>query len=332
LLPADARPFDLHCWHLAWWRAFGDGLELAICTVRDGDTLAGVFPLLHRGRGLEGLANVHSNAFRPLAAGPEAMGELLAAAVAGAPSLTLTELWSGDSSLAQLETGCRDAGMAALLEPGSVSPIVDTSGHLDVWVTEQNSSWKKRLRRYRRKMYKDYEASFEIARSPADLEVELAEGFALEESGWKGRAGTAITSNPQTEAFYREVAAAFHARGELRLSRIALDGKAVAFSFCIEHRGRLYSLKAGFDESFRKLVPGLVIQISIVEACFERGLDAYELLGEQTEWKAKLATSQRFHTTLRAYRRSPAGLARYAYRANLRPHLRRLFRRLSRSG
>jgi CelD/BcsL family acetyltransferase involved in cellulose biosynthesis len=222
--------------------------------------------------------------------------------------------------------------MLAFLEAGSRSLVVETSGQLEDWVKQSNSSWKKRLRRYRRKMEKDHEAAFEIVRAPGQLEVELAEGFALEAGGWKGEAGSAIVSQPETEAFYRAVASAFHERGELRLSRIALDGIAVAFSFCIEHRGRLYSLKAGYDESFRKLVPGLVMQLSIVEACFERDIEAYELLGEQTEWKAKLATSTLAHSTFRAYSRTPVGASRYAYRSALRPRLRDAYRRLARSG
>ncbi len=333
LLPADSRPFDLHCWYAAWWAAFGDRQGLAICTVRDQDGgLAGAFPLQRRGRVLESLANVHSNAFRPLAADPSAMEALVAAALAGAGGLKLTELWKDDPSIDAVAAGARGAGMICLLEPGSVSPIVETSGDLDLWVTQEHSSWKKRLRRYRRKMFKDFEASFEIVRPAADLEVELATGFALEASGWKGEAGTAIVSRPETEAFYRAVAAAFQARGELRLSHIALDGTPVAFSFCIEYRGRLYSLKAGYDEAFRKLVPGLVLQVSIVEACFERGIDAYELLGETTEWKAKLASAERSHLVLRGYRRNPAGLARYGYRATARPSLRRLYLRVARRG
>ncbi len=332
LLPADARPFDLHSWHMAWWRAFGKGCELAICTVRDGDALAGVFPLLRRGRDLEALANVHSNTFRPLASGPEAMEELIDAALGGSAKLILRDLRVEDPEAEALAVGARRAGMLSLLEESSRSSIVDTSGELEAWNERSNSSWKKRLRRYRRKMEKDYEARFEIARSPADLEAELAEGFAIEAGGWKGGAGTAIVSRPETEVFYRSIAAVFHDRGELRLSRIALDGKAVAFSFCIENGGRLYSLKAGYDEAFRKIVPGLVMQVSIVEACFERDLDAYEMLGEQTEWKAKLATSTLAHSTLRAYRRSPVEVARYSYRKALRPRLRGVYRRLRGSG
>jgi CelD/BcsL family acetyltransferase involved in cellulose biosynthesis len=322
LLSGSARPFDLHCWHLAWWKAFGSGCELAICTVRDDNGLAGVMPLQRHGRNVEALANSHSGVFRPLASSPEAMEALSDAALQGSAKLIMRDLREADRGLGALSGSARRAGRLSLLEPGSTSPIIDTSGELEAWIAQSDTSWKKRLRRYRRKMDKDYEATFEIARLPADLEAELEEGFALEAGGWKGEAGTAIVSNPETEAFYRAIAAAFQDRGELRLSRIVLDGKAVAFSFCIEHGGRLFSLKAGYDESFRKIVPGLVLQLSIIEACFERDLVAYELLGEQTEWKTKLATETCPHSTFRAYRRTPAGIARYAYRGALRPRLR----------
>jgi CelD/BcsL family acetyltransferase involved in cellulose biosynthesis len=328
LLPGSARPFDLHCWYLAWWKAFGGRRELAICTVRQGDTLAGVLPMQRHGRALEALANTHSGVFRPIASSPEAMDALIAAALRDTARLTLRDLREGDPGIEALAGGARRAGMLPLFEEGSRSSIVDTSGELEAWLKQSNTSWKKRLQRYRRKMDKDYEATFEIARSPVDLEAELAEGFALEAGGWKGGAGTAIVSQPETEAFYREVAARFHDRGELKLSRIMLDGRTVAFSFCIEHDTGLYSLKAGYDESFRKIVPGLVMQLSIIEACFERDLETYELLGEQTEWKAKLATSTLSQSTLHAYRRSPVGISRYAYRVAVRPRLRGVYRRV----
>ncbi len=327
LLPAGSRPFDLHCWYMAWWKAFADGRTLAVCTVRDDDVLAGALPLQRRGRDLQALANSHSGVFRPLASSPEAMEALIGAAVKDASRLTLRELRQGAAGVETLAEDARRAGMATVLEPGSTSPVIDTSGDLETWLKQSHSSWKKRLRRYRRKMEKDYEATFEIARSPGDLEAELTEGLALEAGGWKGEAGTAIVSQPETESFYRAIAAEFQQRGELRLSRIVLDGEPVAFSFCLERDGRLYSLKSGYDERFRRIVPGLVLQLSIVEACFERDLEGYELLGEQTEWKAKLATSTRSHSTLRAYRRNPFGLARYAYRAGVRPALKRTYRR-----
>jgi CelD/BcsL family acetyltransferase involved in cellulose biosynthesis len=332
LLPEDSSPFDLHPWYESWWGAFGDGNSLAVCAVSRDDQLVGVLPLRVEGRRVKGLVNGHSGMFRPLATEEGAMEALVAAAFArGVSEVDLQLLPATDRSLPLLEAGAREAGARPFAEAGYVSPIVDTSGDVEAWRKGESASWKKRLARYRRKMERDHGAELEIVAVPDDLDTWLEEGFRIEASGWKGEAGTAIVSAPETAAFYRDVAHRFHERGELRLSRIALDGEPVAFSFCLQAGGSLYSLKAGFDERWRKLVPGLVMQLSIVERCFELGLDAYELLGETSDWKEKVATGHRSHTNLRVFPRGPVGTARYGYRSSLRPRLKQAYQRLRRS-
>ncbi len=329
LLPADSNPFDSHDWYEVWWKAFGNGGDLAVCAVRDGGELAGVFPLRVEGRRVRGLVNGHSGMFRPLARDEEAMEALLAAALSRqAREVELQLLPAADPTVPLLEAAARRAQMRPFAEAGFVSPFVETSGELEAWLKESSASWKKRLARYRRKMERDHEAEVEIVAAPDEIEAWLEEGFRLEQSGWKGESGTAILSAPETALFYREIARRFHERGELRLSRIALDGAPVAFSFCIQSGNSLYSLKVGYDESWRKLVPGLVMQLSIIERCFELGLDAYELLGETSDWKEKVATGTRSHTNLRAFSRGPAGSIKHGYRAHLRPLLKRHYRRL----
>lgn len=329
LLPKDPHPFDTHDWYEAWWMAFGDGGDLAVCTVRDGDELAGVLPLRVEGKRVKGLVNGHSGMFRPLARNEEAMEALIAAALSRqAREVELQMLPTTDPTVPLLEAAARQASMRPFAEAGYVSPVVDTSGDLGAWRKESNASWKKRLARYQRKMERDHDAEIEIVAAPDGLDSQLEEGFQIELGSWKGEEGTAILSAPETELFYREIARRFHARGELRLSRIALDGEAVAFSFCIQAGGSLYSLKVGYDERWRKLVPGLVMQLLIIEHCFEHGLDAYELLGETSDWKEKVATGTRSHTNLRAFPQGPAGSIRHGYRARLRPLIKRHYRRL----
>lgn len=328
-LPASASPFDLHCWYASWWRAFGNGSQLAICTARREGKLVGVFPLQDGGTGVSALANAHTPAFRPLASEAEVMERLVAEALArSGRQLELIGLPDPDESVRHLQGGAREASMVSMLEPSYSSPAVETDGDFDAWRAASKRRWGAPLERFRRKMGRDFEAEFAIAQPPEDLERELADGFRVEASGWKGRAGTAIISSPDTETFYREVAECFARRGELRLSRIALDGRTAAFDLCLQHGGRLYLLKTGFDEDFRRLAPGLVMRLSIIEHCFEQGLDSHELLGAESEWKAKFATTTRPRVTLRAYRRTPLGLGRYAYRTSLRPRLKRAYRRL----
>lgn len=329
LLPAAAHPFDLHDWYAAWWQAFGGKDKLAVCTLeRDGRLVAAV-PLCASGSRLHALANDHSGMFRPLAVDEEARGEAIAAILASAPSeLAIPMVPADDPSLSSLKAGAQERSMPLVAEPGPVSPLLDTSGDLERWRTQEHPGWKARLARYRRKMEREHETSIEVVRVPDDLETWLEEGFRIEASGWKGRAGTAIESAADTSGFYRDIARRFMARGELRLSRIKLDGNPVAFSFCLLRDGRLYQLKTGYDEAWKKLSPGLVLQLAIAEHCFEAGLDAFELLGETSYWKQRLAGDSREHVNVRVFSRSAPGLSRYAYRSVLRPRLKGAYRRV----
>jgi CelD/BcsL family acetyltransferase involved in cellulose biosynthesis len=327
LSPA-ASPFDLHAWLSAWWRAFGVG-TLTVCVVRREGTIVAALPMCQQGGRLVGLANDHSGLFRPLAVDESALRELSRAVSARrAGQLTLPMLPAEGPALRALAVAAGENGKRVLEEPGPVSPLVATDGDVEDWRRGAKAKWKARLARYRRKMERENNAAFDLLVAPDRLEEWLDEGFRIEASGWKGKAGTAIESDPRTAGFYRDIAARFQERGELRLSRLALDGQVVAFSYCIQHGDRLYSLKTGYDESWRKLVPGLVLQLSIVERCFDLGLASYELLGNTAEWKQKLATGEREHRTLRLYSRGPGGQVRHLYRGRVRPVLARTSHRL----
>jgi hypothetical protein len=212
--------------------------------------------------------------------------------------------------------------MPHISEPIHVSPTVDTSGDFDAWRAGSKPRWGAPIERFRRKMSRDHDATLTIVEPPSgDLDVQLDRGFAVEGSGWKAANGTAILSRPDTAQFYREIAHAFARRGELRLSGIELDGELAAFDLTLLHGNRLYLLKTGFDERFRKLAPGLVMRLSIVERCFELGIVEHDLLGDDSEWKRKFATGERAHVAFRAFGRGPAGRGRYVYRAHGRPLL-----------
>jgi CelD/BcsL family acetyltransferase involved in cellulose biosynthesis len=327
LLGEGSMPFDRHCWYSAWWKAFGEGRRLRVCVVSRDGRLQAVFPLVFNGRRLEAMANVHTPVFRPIAGEADALKAVAIAALeSGFESLELAALPAGDEGTELLRHEARAAGLTTLVEAQHVSPIVDTTGSFEDWREGSKPRWRAPLERFRRKMARDHDAAFSIVEPPSDLKAQLRAGFAVEASGWKGQVGTAITSSPETETFYRELARSFHDRDELRLSEISLDGVLVAFDLCLLFGNRLYLLKTGFDEGFRKLAPGLVMRLSIIERCFELGLDGHELLGDDSEWKRKFSTGERAHQVLRAYRRRPVALARYGYRVWLRPFLKRVYR------
>jgi len=325
LLGAGATPFDRPEWFSAWWSAFAGDAELRVCTVWSDGRLVAVLPLQRRSRDeLTALANDHSPLFRPVTANASALEAVIAAALGdGSEALALIGVPEDDPCLSMLRTRVEHLDMRPLPELAHTSPIVETGGDLEAWRAASKPRWGAPIERFRRKMARDHGARLAIVEAPDDLARALARGFAVEASGWKGQQGTAILSSPASEAFYRDVAGAFHARGELLLSGIELEGELAAFDLTVLHGNRLHLLKTGFDERFRKLAPGLVMRLSVIERCFELGIDAHELLGGDTEWKRKFSTTARSHASFHAFPSGPGGTGRYVYRSIARPLLKR---------
>jgi CelD/BcsL family acetyltransferase involved in cellulose biosynthesis len=330
LTVGDPAPFGRHAWLWAWWDAFGAGGQLSIWAVWRGERLAAALPLWRRGRVLRAMANVHTPIFQIPASDDQSREAALSAALhAAADALEVEALASTDSALPALARHSRGAGRVALVEPLHTSPIIDLNDDFAAY-TRLHPTRCRKLAKLGRKMQRDHEADVALVEVPSNLDAELDRAFELEAAGWKGAAGTAMVSAEETARFYRSVATAFQQLGELRLSTIVLDGELAAFDLCLLHSNRLWTLKSAYNESYRRLSPGMVLLLWEIERSFELGLEAVELLGGIEEYKLGFATSERGHLRFRAYRRRPASLARFAYRRWARPVLRHGYRQLPR--
>ena len=311
LAAGEPTPFCDHAWYTAWWEAFGGETGLEVATWWRDDELAAALPLHARGRRLVTLTNDHSPLLRPLARDPEALTGLLAGILAtGSSELVLDAIPADDAAVAGLGAELARGSRIVLVERRHVSPIVDTSGEAGA----SGGSSLRTLKRRRRKLEREHAVEFRFEDEPGDLDARLDRGFAVEASSWKGREGTAISSAADTDRFYRAIAHAFGAGGELRLAWLIVDGRPAAFNLCLARDRRLFLLKTGFDEAFARFTPGLILNLRIVEHCTDTDFDAYELLGAEARWKRELATTSRSHVRVRGYRRRPAPLARYAAR------------------
>lgn len=322
----EPTPFTRHAWFASWWGAFGGSSKLRVCLLWRDDRLAGAFPLHRRGGRLEAMANVHTPVFTPLAEDRAALDALLEAVVAARyAELAVSALPAAHPALTALRERVRRRRLF-LSAPQHTSPLIELDGDFETFRRQSKPRWGAPLERFGRKMEREQAARFSLVEAPVDLEEDLQRGFEVEASGWKGAAGTAIISSPETDIFYRSVARSFSALGGLRLSGITFGDRLVAFDLSLLHANRLWLLKTGFDESHGRLAPGLVLRLRIVERCYQLDLEGHEMLGDDSEWKRKFATGERHHRTARLYRPRPDGAARYAYRRALRPHLAAAYR------
>lgn len=329
LAVGDDAPFSRHCWFTTWWDAFGEGRALRVCAVWDGGELVAALPLFLEGGRLRALANEHTPAFRPLARDPAARARLAEAVLAKGEQLEIAALPADEPAVRSFVAAVGAGGARSVIEPDYTSPLTDTTGSFADYRERMKGGWRE-LERRGRKLRREHDVQEALVETPAELEPVLDEGLELEGAGWKARAGTAMLADRSTAHFYRTMSGAFQAAGELRLSTLRVDGRLAAFDLALLRRGRYFLLKTAYDEALRSLAPGLVLRRSVIERCFELGLEAHEFLGPDMQWKRLFATGDRVHHVWRIYPRRPIDFLGYLYRRDARPRLKRAYLRVRR--
>ncbi|HEU0031234.1 MAG TPA: GNAT family N-acetyltransferase [Kofleriaceae bacterium] len=168
------------------------------------------------------------------------------------------------------------------------------------------------------------------ARKAGDLALEriavpdraaFDEALAIEAMAWKGAAGTSIEADPRATHLYRALSRLLGRRGLGALYFLRARGQRIATLFAVEDGRTLYALKIGYDPSVANLSPGHLLVWKVAADAEARGLVELDFVGREDGWKRKWTDRVHEHVGLTIYRDTPRGLARYAFRHVVRPHL-----------
>jgi CelD/BcsL family acetyltransferase involved in cellulose biosynthesis len=324
----EAPPFLRPGWIAAWLGAFGDG-ELETIEVRRDDRVAAVLPMVRRGRRLCSPVNWHTPMFGPVGIDRQAREEVVAR-VFERPSVVIElNLLDGDGAqLDSIARVARGSGRPTVARSVAQSPYICLHADFAEYERSLSRNRRKALRRHRRRLEEEGAVKFEVHDGSTDLDQLLAEVFAVEAAGWKGRRGTAMASQPQTARFYTDVARWAASRGWLRIALLRLEERPIACDFALQQGGSWYTLKAGYDEEFRSFGPGaLLLAEEVAHCCEQPNVSRIELLGQNDAFKSSWTKQTSPRTQIRAFDRGPAGRFRWLGAASMeraRPHLRRV--------
>jgi CelD/BcsL family acetyltransferase involved in cellulose biosynthesis len=321
---SQAAPWLWPGWFAAWRAAFAPGDELLAACARDDGRLRAIGVFRRRGRRLESAANVHTPWWGIVAADEDAREAVAAAALTAA---------AGRVALRQVREDWADAAAlrAALGRGGRIlrsvreqAPFVSVTTEWESYYRGQIDRHRRReIDRCRRRLADEGPLQYEWrSPSPDDVDALLEEGYRVEASGWKGRAGTAILSHPATALFYRELARWAAARGWLRLAFLRVGRRPVAFELAFEQEATVSLVKGGYDEAAARYGPGVVLLHDLLEDAFGRGVREIDLLGGAERYKLRWAHGTRARSTVTAYR-GTAGYAVARAALGIRRRLRR---------
>jgi CelD/BcsL family acetyltransferase involved in cellulose biosynthesis len=312
----------------AYVEAFAGNSELVVITVRAGDRLVAVLPLISESTSISGIparrlrsaGNVHTARY-DLVHVPELRQMIIPALwtgierVRGWDVLDFSAVPRG-SALAQLVRLARMQGFAAHGVRAATSPYVslESQDALERLLARTQGRFRANLRRRMRKLQGSGTVRLTRATSSGS---HLQRFYALERAGWKGSANTAIAQDTRTLAFYDTVARTAERFGYLSLYTLECGGRAVAMQYGLMERGRYFVLKTAYDEAFRECSPGQLITLEILRDLIERDCAELDFLGLPMDWKRDWAPKLRPHANWYVFR-GPLGFAAHLVQARAR--------------
>lgn len=147
-----------------------------------------------------------------------------------------------------------------------------------------NSKLRSQLRQARLRLSE--QGNLKFSRVDTADRTALDRFYKLEASGWKGRKGTDILHDGSKE-FFDELAESAARFGYFSLYMLEFKGQLIAAHFALTYKRRCYSPKVAYDENFRKFAPGHLIIGEILCDCAVRGIEGYDITGQDQAWKMK---------------------------------------------
>src|SRR5215213_979182 len=149
----------------------------------------------------------------------------------------------------------------ALLEPGN-----DRSGYLERSIASKK---RKELKRQKRRLRDASDVLRISTGDSAELVVALEDFFALEAAGWKGRAGTAAYTDPQTREFFTSAISALAAEGKARIDRLVVGPKPIAAIITLRSGATAWCWKTSYDETFSRASPGVQLLLEVTQTLLD---------------------------------------------------------------
>jgi len=160
---------------------------------------------------------------------------------------------------------------------------------------------RKELRRQRKRLAERRALHTETVSEPAAVAAALKDFLALEAAGWKGRAGTAASSDEEIQGFMQRAVTRLAEAGQARIARLLIDGRPIATLVTLKSGATAWCWKIAYDEMFARFSPGVQLLIDATKDLLEDpGIARADSCATENHpmidhiWRERLALEDRF--------------------------------------
>lgn len=132
--------------------------------------------------------------------------------------------------------------------------------------TAMSSHQRQEIRRQTRRLAEQGSVELRRLDGASQLDLWLTEFFRLEESGWKGEAGTSLNASETSRDYFRQVCRNAIERRQLEILGLFLDGSPIAMKVNFLSGNGSYAFKIAYREDLARFSPGVQLELENIQA------------------------------------------------------------------
>lgn len=204
------------------------------------------------------------------------------------------------------------AGFISECRPSFEVSLIEVTTDWETYERSLSKSHRKKLARTIRQMTDlgGYHIRRYRPRAPTSVAPLLETAFKIEDSGWKGEAGTSVLRSQGMRECLVQVSEHLARCGELEVAFLEFNDEIIAFELLWNAKQVLHSYKVGYNEKYSSLMPGTILMHEVLKDLFDtQRCRAYDCLGPRTLATSKWSTAYYQKSQWTITHRHPLGRA-----------------------
>jgi len=311
-----------HDWIMAWWNNFGGPYNLfVIVAYNASQKIAGIAPCMKVKSSYRGIPvnkiTLMANGYSPSAdiiAKKDQTEPVIKAIirhledVPGWDILELTKIQQDGGTSAAILPYLEQKKKCYGIKDNIESPYVVINSDWSTFLSSKSQKFRKTLRNKLNRADHAGDLSIDKIMIKDSSQADVVDMISVSEKSWKREEHTDITSNPSSVGFYKEICDRFGPQGLVSLFLLKKGADPIAFEFHLTYNNTAYPIRADFDESFKHLSPGSILESHILKTLFDESQikeyntcgHTYDYLVKWTDNTRKYINAEIFNENLRA--------------------------------
>jgi len=282
--------FVLPDWMRVWWQVFGAGNEMSIRTVRDGDKIIGVAPLMVKDGTACFISGTDVCDYNDFITVPGREKDFFYTLLDDMKhrnilNLDLKHVRPDSTVIKSFTIVAEGRGYAVSTVKEDVSVEMELPATFEEYLEELDTKQRHEVKRKMRRLTEEGKIEYHYINSGGTLTPSMDTFFRM---FVESRQDKADFLTEKMKSYFNLLADTMAGNGLLRLGVLELDSKPVAEIMCFDYNDCIYLYNSGYDPRYVSLSAGLISKVFAIKDSIEKKKKRFDFLKGAETYKYRL--------------------------------------------